>query len=332
MKILFYFFLLLLLSGSTIAQQVTYAEKLGFEKGIKVIILHVDDLGMSYSSNKGALLAINDGLANSGSIMMPCPWVPGIVNYMKKHPGYDFGLHLTFTSEWDDYRWGPVAGVNCVPTLADEQGKLWDNVALVLKNTSNEDFETEMRAQIDLAIRMGINPTHLDSHMGTIFAKPEFIKIYVKLGIEYGIPILFPGGHNTIVSKDFKDNPDFMDQARQIGKQVWDAGMPVIDDVISDTYGWTLPEDMKKNDENLQAYKTSKFIERFNEMQPGITEVILHCTVPSDIFKDITTSGETRKGDLLAMLDPKLKEYIEKEGIVLTTWKELSERRDKIKD
>ena len=322
----------MLLSGSAMAQQATYAEKLGFKKGAKVIILHVDDLGMSYSSNKGALLAINEGLANSGSIMMPCPWVPGISNYMKKHPGYDFGLHLTFTSEWDDYRWGPVAGVNCVPTLADDQGKLWDNVALVLKNASDEDFETEMRAQIDLSIEMGIAPTHLDSHMGTIFAKPEFIKIYVKLGIEYGIPILFPGGHNTIVSKDFKDDPEFMDQARQIGIQLWDAGLPVIDDVISDTYDWRLPEGMKKSDKNLQAYKTSKFIERFNEMQPGITEVILHSTDPSDIFEHITTSGETRKGDLLAMLDPKLKAYIEKEGIILTTWRELSERREKNKD
>jgi len=332
MKILFKFFLLLLLSGSAMAQHVNYAEKLGFKKGTKVIILHVDDIGMSYSTNKGALLAINEGLANSGSIMMPCPWVPGIVNYMKKHPGYDFGLHLTFTSEWDDYRWGPVAGVNCVPTLADEQGKLWDNVALVLKNASNEDFETEMRAQIDLAIKMGINPTHLDSHMGTIFAKPEFIQIYVKLGIEYGIPILFPGGHNAIVSRDFKDNPEFIDQARQIGKQLWDAGLPVIDDVISDTYDWRLPEGMKKSDKNLMAYKTSKFIERFNEMQPGITEVILHSTDPSEIFEYISSSGETRKGDLLAMLDPKLKAYIEKEGIILTTWRELSERRKKIKD
>lgn len=330
MKNIFNLLFLVLLSGGIMAQQPTYAEKLGFLKGTKVIILHVDDLGMSYSSNKGALKAINDGLATSGSIMMPCPWVPGIVNYMKKHPGYDFGLHLTFTSEWNDYRWGPVAGVNCVPTLADDQGKLWDNVALVVKNTSGKDFETEMRAQIDLAKRMGIKPTHLDSHMGTVFAKPEFIQIYVKLGIEYGIPILFPGGHNTIVSKDFKDKPKFMDQARQIGKQLWNAGLPVVDDVVSNTYDWRLPESMKKTDKNLQTYKTSKFIEMFNEIKPGITLVILHCTDPSDIFDQITDSGETRKGDLLAMLDPKLKKYIEKEGIILTTWRELSKRRKKL--
>ncbi len=319
-------------TGNAGAQETTYAEKLGFKKGTKVIIFHVDDLGMSYSSNKGALKAINEGLANSGSIMMPCPWVPAIVKYMKQHPGYDFGLHLTFTSEWDDYRWGPVAGVNCVPSLVDDQGKLWDNVGLVVKNASVKDFETEMRAQIDLALRMGIKPTHLDSHMGTVFAKPEFIQTYVKLGIEYSIPILFPGGHNTIVSKDFKDDPGFMEQARQTGKQLWDAGLPVIDDVVSGTYDWRLPDGIEKNDKNIQDYKVSKFIETFKKIKPGITEIILHCTDPSDVFKHITTSGETRKGDMLAMLDPRLKEYIEKEGIILTTWEELAERRKKMKE
>ena len=309
------------------AQEETYAEKLGFKKGAKVIIMHVDDLGMSYSSNMGTIRAIEDGLANSGSIMMPCPWVPGIIRYNKEHPEMDFGLHLTLTSEWDDYRWGPVAGVNCVPTLADEQGKLWDNVPLVIKNASPEDVEEELRAQIDLAYRMGIKPTHLDSHMGTLFAKTEFLQIYIKLGIEYGIPVLLPAGHNTLVSRGFKDKPEFMDLVRQTGKKIWDAGLPVVDDVFGDTYDWRLPEGAEKTDENLQAYKTDKYIEMFEEMQPGITVVIMHCTDPSDVFEHITPSGETRKGDLLAMLDPRLKAYIEKEGIILTTWRELSERR-----
>ena len=327
MKIISAFLVLILLGSNILAQEKTWAEKLGFERGAKVIIMHVDDLGMSYSSNKGTLQAINEGLANSGSIMMPCPWAPGIANYLKDHPGLDFGLHLTLTSEWDDYRWGPVAGVNCVPTLTDEQGKLWDNVPLVVKNATPEDVEEELRAQIDLAMRMGIQPTHLDSHMGTLFAKAEFMQIYVKLGMEYGIPVLLPAGHNTIVSRGFKDKPEFMTQVREFGKKLWDAGLPVVDDVISDTYDWRLPEGMEKTDENLQAYKTGKFIERFEEMKPGITVVIMHCTDPSDIFEYITPSGETRKGDLLAMLDPKLKAYVEKEGIILTTWKELMERR-----
>ena len=118
-----------------------------------------------------------------------------------------------------------------------------------------------------------------------------------------------------------------VDQIRTIGKKIWDAGLPVVDDAVSDTYDWKLPEGTEKTDANLQAYKTKKYIERFDEMKPGITVVIMHCTEPSDIFEYITPSGETRKGDLLAMLDPKFKAYLEKEGIILTTWRELMERR-----
>ena len=101
------------------SSQPTYAEKLGFPKGAKVIILHVDDAGMSYESNEGAIQAIEKGVANSVSVMMPCPWVPGFVQYLKQHPTVDAGLHLTLTSEWDRYRWGPLTGMPASPGLVD---------------------------------------------------------------------------------------------------------------------------------------------------------------------------------------------------------------------
>ena len=62
---------------------ITYAEKLGFPKGAKVIILHVDDGGMSFDSNMGAIEAMEKGMASSVSVMMPCPWVPGFVHYLR---------------------------------------------------------------------------------------------------------------------------------------------------------------------------------------------------------------------------------------------------------
>ncbi len=87
--------------------QTTYAEKLGYPKGAKVVILHVDDVGMSFDSNEGAIRSMTEGVANSCSVMMTCPWVPGYLHYLKDHPEIDAGLHLTLTSEWKDYRWGP---------------------------------------------------------------------------------------------------------------------------------------------------------------------------------------------------------------------------------
>ena len=82
------------------AQTKTFAEQLGYPAGKKVIILHVDDAGMSYDSNEGALKAIRDGVATSVSVMMPCGWVPGFVHSLKKYPDSDAGLHLTRTSGW----------------------------------------------------------------------------------------------------------------------------------------------------------------------------------------------------------------------------------------
>src|ERR1700677_476171 len=96
--------LLLLLIGvaiiATAQQAKTYAEKLGWPKGARVLILHVDDAGMSHESDEGVEMATSGGVATSTSVMMPCPWVPEIVKYIKEHPDLDAGLHLTLTSEW----------------------------------------------------------------------------------------------------------------------------------------------------------------------------------------------------------------------------------------
>src|SRR5438552_1228344 len=116
--------LLIAVNVQVFAQQ-TYAEKLGFPSGSKVLILHVDDAGMSWDSNEGARLALTEGVASSVSVMMPCPWVPGFVKFLKSNPKVDAGLHLTLTSEWDSYRWGPISGKKNVPGLVDGEGAMW---------------------------------------------------------------------------------------------------------------------------------------------------------------------------------------------------------------
>ena len=142
--------------------ETTYAEKLGYPKGKKILIIHVDDVGMSYESNQGAIKAIREGVANSLSVMMPCGWVPGFVHYWKENKDIDAGLHLTMTSEWKDYRWGPLAGKNQVKGLTDPEGALWRGVADVVKNASPDEVETEIRAQLERARTMVFEPTPLD--------------------------------------------------------------------------------------------------------------------------------------------------------------------------
>lgn len=306
----------------------TYAEKLGFPAGKKVIILHVDDAGMSYDSNQGVIQAMENGVANSASVMMPCGWVADYFKYLKAHPNTDAGVHLTLTSEWDGYRWQPLVGKEKAPGLYDEQGAFWSGVAQVATHASADEVEAEIRAQIARFRAFGLEPTHIDSHMGTLFV-PKFIERYVKVGIAEKIPVMMPGGHNTLISR--QQGAGLMQLARNIGQTLWTAGLPVLDDLHNESYGWKLPEGEKVTDDKLRRMKTAKYIEALQACQPGLTMVIMHCTAPTEVFDKMSGSGATRKGDLLAMTDPELRKFIEKEGIILTTWREIRERRGKAK-
>ena len=335
------------LSKAQTKSEKTYAEKLGWEKGAKVIIFHIDDAGMSWDSNKGAIEALEKGVATSVSLMMPTPWIPGMVKYLKAHPKVDAGLHLTLTSEWEDYRWGPLTGHEA-KGLIDEEGAMWKTVADVVQHSSSDEVEAEIRAQLTKARNMGFEPTHLDSHMGTLWATSEFLDRYIKVGIEERIPVLFSGGHNFFLMDKIKgdsitalkekgiwkdgrkiNTAPVYEQLKTIGKKIWDSGLPLVDDLHYTSYDWVFPQSFNPTDENLKNFKLEKYKELVNSAQPGITMVLMHCTAPTEVFPHISDSGNTRKADLLAMIDPGFKKFLEENKIILTTWRELKERRDK---
>ena len=328
---IFCLFLFLLSSDSIFAQDSTYAEKLGFPKGAKVLILHIDDVGMSYDQNAGTIEVLEKGAAKSCSIMMTCPWVPGFFHYLKDHPETDAGLHLTLTSEWKDYRWPPLSGKSQVPGLVDKEGAMWASVEDVVKHATVDEVDKEIRAQLARALDMGFRPTHLDSHMGTLFASPAFMQKYIQLGIENKIPVMCPSGHNTLVTRDMKLDATSNGMMRNIGKMMWDAGLPVIDDLHNTSYAPHLPPGVKPTTENLRKYKTEFYINALKELKPGITYMIMHCIRPTEVFAYISDSGPVREGDYLAMMNPEFKKALEREGIIVTTMRELMMRRTRLK-
>lgn len=350
MRCLFTFLLLVFTAMSAIAQSPTYAEMLGWPKNARVIILHVDDVGMSHDSNEGAMNALNKGVASSFSVMMPCPWVPEIIKYIQSHPRHDGGLHLTLTSEWDNYRWPPLSGKPAVPGLVDTQGAMWPEAEDVVNSASADEVDKEIRAQLDRALTMGFIPTHLDSHMGTLFASEAFLEKYIRLGIEKQIPVMFPGGHNSYLKEEMmgkekevlqkagkwtndthQKEPEMLRKTDAIGKMIWDAGLPVLDDLHKNSGDWDIPANAKTSDAALQKFYTRKFSETIGALKPGLTMVIMHCTSPSETFAHISNSGIRRKGDMLAMMDPAFKKFLLQKAIIITTWREVMERRKKVK-
>jgi predicted glycoside hydrolase/deacetylase ChbG (UPF0249 family) len=292
----------------------TFGERLGWKPNEVVVVLHVDDVGMSHASNLGAIEAAEKGVATSWSVMMPCSWVPEIARYLKKHPHTDSGLHVTLTSEWALYRWGPLAGRPQVPGLVDSEGCLWHSLQQVVTNATPDEIEREIRAQIERAERLGIPITHLDSHMGAVFARPDYFERFARVGIEKGIPILAVGGHATHLSRQEREAGE---KLAAWPKQVWNAGLPVLDDLFT---GFT----RSRNEE-----KPEKLLTLLRELKPGLTEIIFHASQPTDELSVITRSSGARQADLKVLTDPRVKKLIQERGIIRTTWKELKERRKK---
>ncbi|HLA60539.1 MAG TPA: polysaccharide deacetylase family protein [Puia sp.] len=330
---LFNLLLIILLSSIVQAQTLdsTYADRLGFPKGSRVLILHVDDAGMSFDSNMGAEKALTKGVSTSVSVMMPCPWVPGFVQFLKTHSEIDAGLHLTLTSEWDNYKWAPVSGRKNTPGLVDTGGYFWPTVEAVVKHATADEIEMEMTAQLEKARSMGFEPTHLDTHMGTVYGSPEFLMRYIRLGMKNHIPVMLPGGADVLIQAQSNLPDGTIQTMRMLGKQLWIAGLPVLDDLHNYSYDWVIPADVASDDKKLDEYKTAKYIEALKTLKPGLTMMIMHCTETGDEFKYISDSGPTRKGDLLAMMNPAFKKALKDQGIILTSWREVKQRRDKIK-
>src|SRR5690606_6188590 len=138
-----------------------------------------------------------------------------MVEWAKKHPTADIGVHLTLTSEWKKYRWSSITDPEKVPGLIDPEGKLWHEVQDVVVHASPKEVETEIHAQIDKMIQMGLKPSHIDTHMGTLYGSPEFAKVFFETAIKYNIPA------NAIDLSD-KDVADYYRA----------AGYPINDEMI----------------------------------------------------------------------------------------------------
>ena len=166
------------------------AQKLGFSKDAKLLIIHADDAGLSHSENMATIQSLENGIVNSYSIMVPCPWFYEMAQFAKNNPQFDNGIHLTLTCEWENYKFGPVLPIKEVPTLVDENGHFYKKREQLRKNASAADVKKELQAQIEKAIRFGLRPTHIDSHMYSVGASPEFFDIYRDLGKKYKLPLM----------------------------------------------------------------------------------------------------------------------------------------------
>jgi len=287
----------------------TLPERLGYAADAKLLIVHADDLGMAHSVNAATIKAFESGLVNSGSIMVPCPWLPEIAAYARSHPEADLGLHLTLTSEWRFYRWGPVLSKERVSSLLDSNGYLYPTESEAASHAKAAEVEAEIRAQIDRARAFGIKPTHLDSHMGTLYQNKTLFEILLRVARDNKLPVLLPKEMLPSTSDLFS---------------ILNQNDIVIDRMI--TIGPSVPAD-----------GWSKFYsDAIKSLQPGVTELIVHIAYDDEEMRGATVDhpdwgAAWRQRDFEFLTSDAFRRLLKENNIKLVTWREIARAQYKEK-
>lgn len=286
------------------------SQTLAVEPESKKLIVHIDDAGMCHAANVATIGALESGAATSASIMMTCSWAKEFTDYARQHPQYCYGVHLTLNSEWSGYRWGPVAGRDKVPSLVDPDGYLWRGVAQVAEHAKANEVEIELRAQIELAKQQGVSISHLDTHMGAVMSRLDIVDVYVKLAMEYDLPMLWL---RSMTDDEVKEYPHFAARMKQTVEQMEQRKLPVLDHLLQ-FYG---PDDL--------VAREKLYGDAIAQLREGVSLLIIHSAIDGPELQGITTSHKRRHQDYELFSRPEQKENMLKKGIELTSWKQLTQ-------
>ncbi len=261
----------------------------------RLLMIHADDLGMCHSVNRAITMALEAGAVSSASLMVPCPGFSEAADWARQHPQYDIGIHSTLISEWEGYRWGPVSQIEHGAELVDNNGYFWPRNSLL--RASPEEIQEEISAQIRLAKDMGIDPTHLDSHMLSV-ARPDYISAYIRCARQHGLPFLIDQYWHAYASRE---------------------GSASEQDVVIDNL---LQAHFKLATDDLEEY----YLSTLRELKPGLNVLIVHPGLDDEELRTITGDcrpygAAWRQRDFEIVMSAEFKSALRENDIQVVNWR-----------
>lgn len=288
------------------------AELLGFPGDQRLLIINADDYGLCHATNEGIFQLLEEGVVSSATVMMTCGWAREAVRRSAGH--HDVGVHFTLTSEWDSYKWGPVYRDGDVSTLVNAEGVFPADIVSVEKAASPVQVRLELIAQIEAAKAMGLDPTHLDNHMGSVYGLAtgrDFIREVFEVCAAYGLPFRIP----RRAPESRTPTPELESKAQQLSLFADAAGVVILDDLVS------LPYAMQSG-ETYETYKRD-MMNLLRGLKPGVSELILHPSRVTEELQAFNPHWEKRGWDLKLFRDPDVQQVLAEEEIRPIRWAQL---------
>ena len=298
-------------SASETLGQSTWAERLGFPAGKRVVILHANDLGIDYEFNRPAEVGLETGAITSASVLSAGPWFGECVAWAEAHPGMDLGVTLSFVSPSDALRWGPVESRDEVPSLLTMDGDFAKTVTQFALRADAEQVRREAVAQIERARLAGIKPTHLHPHLGALLSRPDLVEVYLQLAEELWIPAVMVEMSPEVVERFRAKGLTIPDDLSEV---VSKYRLPKLDDVQ------VLPPT-----ESYEA-KRDAFFQLIRELPPGLTQVFLNPADDTPGLRRMTGKWQDRVWEAQLIADPTVADFLKEQEIVLTNWREIMKR------
>lgn len=318
-RICFTILSILLLSYTLIAQNV--AIKMGYQPTDRLLIINADDFGMCHAENVATMALLKDKIINAATVMVPCPWVKEAAEFSRQNPDLDVGIHLTLNNEWKSYKWGPVSSLSLVPSLVTLEGYFPTDVQPVEQNASPEEVRLELKNQIEKGIQLGIMPSHLDNHMGSVYGLitgRDFLEIIFDLCAEYQLPFRLPINIDDKLRAQLP--PVAVELFKNRAETALKRGVMLIDYLES--------TDMKPTYEEFRE----GVIQQIKALKPGITELYIHPAEPTEEIKAISGAWRHRDFESKVFRDPVVQQVMKDEKIISIRWLDLREfQRKEIK-
>jgi len=267
------------------------AQLLGFPAEARVLILNCDDLGMHESINAAVLAAVQQGVASSTSLMVPCPAARAAMRLLRDAPEVSFGIHLTLTRDGPAHRWAPISAPAMVASLVDEDGLFFTSAAVpqLLDGARIEDVERELRAQIDVVARSGLAPTHLDWHVMADGGRGDILDLTIALAREHGLAARV-----------------WLQPARSSVRR---RGLPVVDHGFVDSFALDVDG------------KTERYVQLLRELPAGLSEWAVHPAVGQETPAEAGLGWAVRCSDHDFLLSDLARQVIDEEGIIVVGYR-----------
>jgi hypothetical protein len=166
----------------------------------------------------------------------------------------------------------------------------------------------ELEAQIETALAAGLNLTHMDSHMLTIF-HPKFLPIYFELARTYRLPAFMLRGEREFWLREGLSEAE-ADELAALTARVEAEGLPLFDSF----YAMSLSAHEGRLEEGLQALAACP---------PGLTHFVIHPTTDTPEVRAMAPDWRSRVADLALFTSQAWAEAVATSGVKVIGYREI---------